>query len=583
MNSKNLITFTVLLGLTLSLIGVSVDQSAFTYAQPASIKAKHPNILLIIGDDFGYSDIGSFGSEISTPNLDAIANDGKILTNYHTNPTCSPARVALLTGVDNHIGGLGSMGEKIAPNQLGKPGYEGYINNKVVTVEELLKGSGYHTLMTGKWHLSGSQEVNGTTPYDRGFEEVYTLVSSGGQHFNSDPYYANGHPIFMHNDKVVHRDNGTYSNDLYTNIMLDQMKKFHGDGKPLFMYLAFQVAHSPFQAPQEDIKKYEDVYKVGYDKIREQRFEKQKQLGIWSNDTKLPMRIPAEKPWDSLTPDEKTYRAKVLAVHAAMIDNMDYNIGKVIKYLKDNGEYDNTLIIFASDNAGSEPIDMKTFAGQAATKEQTQKFLAGFNNTVPNIGNANSLVNYGAWGSLPSVSPLSYFKTSQGEGGIRSPFIIKLPNSQTKSSPEIIKGYVNVKDITPTLLEYAGVQHPSTFNGKAVHAMMGKSIKPLVEGQVDQIYLDNDTISQELFNNTSVFMGDWKAEKNTPPISDGKWHLFNITADIGENNDLASQHPEILQKMIQAYDAYAKDVGVIVPSEPFIPPEMFETGAMEVD
>jgi arylsulfatase len=360
------------------------------------------------------------------------------------------------------------------------------------------------------------------------------------------------------------------------------MKKFHADGKPLFMYLAFQVAHSPFQAPQEFIKKYEDVYKVGYDKIREQRFEKQKQLGIWPADMKLPQRIPAEKPWDSLTQNEKEYRAKVLAVYAAMIDNMDFNVGKVTKYLKDIGEYDNTLIMFASDNAGSEPVDMTIFAGQATTKEETQKFLAGFNNTVSNIGNANSLVNYGIWGSLPSSSPLSYFKVSQGEGGIRSPFIIKLPNAQTKSSPEIIKAYVNVRDITPTLLEYAGVQHPNTFKGKEVHPMMGKSVKPLVEGQVDRIYSDNDSIAQELFNNTSVFMGDWKAVKNMPPISDGKWHLFNITADIGENNDLASEHPELLQKMMQAYDKYAKEVGVVVP-ESSTQPEAFETGALAID
>lgn len=294
--------------------------------------------------------------------------------------------------------------------------------------------------------------------------------------------------------------------------MLDEIKEFQGDGKPLFMYLALQVAHSPFQAPQEFIKKYEDVYKVGYDKIREQRFEKQKQLGILPNDTKLPKRIPAGTPWDNLTPDEKAYRAKVLAVRAAMIDNMDYNIGKVIKYLKESGKYDNTLIIFASDNGGSEPVDMKIFAGQAATEEETEKFLAGFNNSVENIGNANSLINYGAWGSISSVSPLSYFKQSQGEGGLRSPFIIKLPNANTKSSPEIIRAYVNVRDITPTLLEYAGVQHPSIFHGKVVHPMMGKSIKGLVQGQVDRIYLDNDTIAQELFNDTSVFMGDWNCE-----------------------------------------------------------------------
>jgi arylsulfatase len=570
MNYKYYFGFVGLFFVTLSLVAVPII-SNFAYAQSNVVQDNRPNILLIIGDDFGFSDIGSFGSEISTPNLDILANEGKVLTNYHTNPACSPARLALLTGVDNHIGGIGSMSEKLVSNQVGKLGYEGYINERVVTIQELLKDSGYHTLMTGKWHLSGTQVVNGTTPYDRGFEEVFTLVSSGGQHFDSNPYYAEGHPVFMHNDKVVQRDNKTYSNDLYADTTIDQIKKFHGDGKPLFMYLAFQVAHSPFQAPLESIQKYEETYKVGYDKIREQRFEKQKQLGIWPADMKLPQRIPMGEAWDDLSSDEKAYRSKVLAVHAAMIDNMDFNIGKVIKYLKDIEEYDNTIIIFASDNAGSEPVDMNVFAGQAATKEQTQKFLAGFNNSVPNIGNANSLVNYGVWGSIPSVSPLSYFKLSQGEGGIRSPFIIKLPNSEVKSSPEILRAFVNVRDITPTLLDYTGVQHPSTFNGREVHPVMGKSLKPLLEGTVDRIYNAEDAVSQELFNSTSVFMGDWKAMRNIPPVSDGKWHLFNITADVGENNDLSTKYPEILQKMTQAYDKYAKDVGVVVPSESLVP------------
>lgn len=562
--------------ITLSLV-VSPAISNFAYAQSNVVQDNRPNILLIIGDDFGFSDIGYFGSEISTPNLDILAKEGKILTNYHTNPACSPARLALLTGVDNHIGGIGSMSEKLVSNQVGKPGYEGYINDKVVTVQEILRDSGYHTLMTGKWHLSGTQVVNGTTPYDRGFEEVFTLVSSGGQHFNSHPYYAEGHPVFMHNDKVVERDNTTYSNDLYANTTIDQIKKFHGDGKPLFMYLAFQVAHSPFQAPQEFISKYEQTYEVGYDKIREQRFEKQKQLGIWPADMKLPQRIPIGETWESLMAEEQAYRAKVLAVHAAMIDNMDSNIGKVINYLKEIGEYDNTIIIFASDNAGSEPVDMNIFAGQAATKEETQKFLAGFNNSIPNIGNANSLVNYGLWGSIPSVSPLSYFKLSQGEGGIRSPFIIKLPNSEAKASPDILKAYVNVRDITPTLLEYTGEQYPTTFEGREVHPVMGKSFKPLLEGKVDVVYQDDEAVSQELFNSSSVFMGDWKAVKNIPPVSDGKWHLFNMTTDIGENNDLSSQHPEILQRMTQAYDKYAEDVGVVVPSESLVPSGGSET------
>jgi arylsulfatase A-like enzyme len=240
--NKNLY-FLFLLMVTLSLAVVpSISSSSKTiqlaFAQPTAgtttINGKPPNILVIMGDDFGFSDLGAFGSEISTPNLDALAKDGKILTNYHTMPVCSPARVSFLTGVDNHIGGIGTMYENIAPNQVGKPGYETYINNRVVTVAELLRDAGYHTLMSGKWHLSGSGAKNGTFPNDRGFEDVFTLLESGAQHFNGDPYYAGGHPTFVRNGMVVTQpDSGTYSNDLYTNIMMDQIKKYHSDGKPL--------------------------------------------------------------------------------------------------------------------------------------------------------------------------------------------------------------------------------------------------------------------------------------------------------------------------------------------------------------
>ena len=210
-----------ILGLTLSLTAIpsfiSLTKNQFVVAQPTATDAgdKRPNILVIMGDDFGYSDIGSFGSEISTPNLDALANEGKVLTNYHTSPVCSPARVSFLTGVDNHIGGIGTMYENMAPNQVGKPGYETYINNRTVTIAEMLRDADYDTLFSGKWHLSGKGWTNGTTPYDRGFEDVFVLLESGSQHFNGDPYYAGGHNTFVSNDTQVPRpDNGTFSNEL---------------------------------------------------------------------------------------------------------------------------------------------------------------------------------------------------------------------------------------------------------------------------------------------------------------------------------------------------------------------------------
>jgi len=532
-----------------------------------------PNIMLFLGDDFGYSDIGAFGGEISTPNLDNLAKDGKILTNYHTVPVCSPARVALLTGVDHHIGGIGSMYELIAENQIGKPGYETWINDRVVTVAQLLRDSGYHTYLSGKWHLSGNHFENGTWPYDKGFEQSLTLLNGGANHFNDFPETPLEKITFAENDKIIPRPGNKtlYSNELYTDKMIEFLKN-STDGKPFFAYLSFQVAHSPFQSPQELVAKYENINSAGWDKIREDRFEKQQDLGFWNKDMKLPDRIPPNQPWEDLTQEQKDYASRILAVRASMIENMDQNIGKVIQYLKDTGKYDNTLIVFVSDNGTSEPGPLLSIKFSSASGSEMESFVNQVNNTLSNLGNGSSVINYAAWGSATSDSPFSGFKTSEYEGGTRVPFIFKEPGITSASSsagelnPEIIKTFAYVKDLTPTFLEYAGVQQPgSSYNGMPIHPIMGKSLKSLFNGTAYSVYGPDEIVADEMFNNTAVFMGDWKAIKHEPPMGDGKWQLHNIADDPTEIVDLADQNPEIMQKLISAYDSYAKDVGVVIP------------------
>ena len=382
---------------------------------------KRPNVLMIVGDDFGYSDIGAFGGEISTPNLDTLAKDGKILTNYHTVPVCSPARVELLTGVDHHIGGIGTMYELIASNQVGKPGYETWINNRVVTMAELLKNAGYHTYLSGKWHLSGNHNEKGTFPYDRGFEKSLTLLGGGANHFNGFLEAQIERIAFAENGKLIPRPGNKtlFSNNLYTDKMMEYIKNTT-DGKRFFAYLSFQVAHSPFQSPQEDIVKYDKIYSVGWDKIREQRFEKQKELGIWPNFMKLPDRIPPNQLWTKLTSEQQAYASRILAVRAVMIEDMDKNIGRLIQMLKDNGQYDNTLIIFTSDNGTSEPAPLLTIKFTTASPNMAN-FVAQVNNTLPNLGNGTSVINYAAWGAESSASPLSGYKVTEYEGGTEFP------------------------------------------------------------------------------------------------------------------------------------------------------------------
>jgi arylsulfatase len=525
--------------------------------------------------------------------LDALANEGKILTNYHTAPTCSPARVSLLTGVDWHIGGIGTMYELIAQNQIGKPGYETYINNKVVTVAELLKDAGYHTLMSGKWHLSGhGNEHPDSNPYARGFDHVFSLLGDGGNHWNSEGIFPGLTSIYVENNTVVDRpgNNTLFSNNLYTDKMIQNINNTRGDGKPLFMYLAFTAAHSPFMVPPGNVEKYEKIYSAGWEPLREQRFEKQKELDIWPANMTLPKRLPPNQPWDTLTQAQQNYVSAILAVRAAMIEDTDKNIGRLIQHLKQIGEYDNTLIIFTSDNAGSEPIQFPVggVVSNAVNKKELPSWFKTLNNTIPNIGNSTSSVNYGAWGSYLSVAPLSGFKTGTYEGGIRPPFIIKEPsttstaatgsssalpavtnitNTTNATASNVIKSFAFVTDMTPTILDYAKVSQPpagSTYKGNQTHPIMGKSIKPLLNGTVDRVHGLEEPIGVEMFNSSALFMGDWVAIWDGAHPT-GKWQLYNYVNDPAQNNNLADQNPDQLQKMVSAYQEYSKEVGIIIP------------------
>jgi arylsulfatase A-like enzyme len=575
-----LITFG-LVGLPPFIASTRTDQSAF--AQTLSVsgqqqQGQRPNILLIVGDDLGWSDIGAFGAEISTPNLDQLAKEGRIGLNYHTAPTCSPARAALLTGVDWHVGGLGNMYELIADNQKGKPGYETYLNNRVVTVQELLRDAGYHTIQSGKWHLSGSPIHPGTTPYERGFEYAFTLVGDGGNHFTNGSMFPGGTETFLENDTEVNRPgNGTlFSSDLYTDKMIEYINKTQDDGKPLFMYLAFTAAHSPFMAPHGTVEKYDQIYSAGWDKVREQRFEKQKELGIWPANMTLPQGLPPNTQWDSLTQEQQEYAVRLLAVRAAMIENMDQNVGRLIDHLKQTGQYNNTLIMYTSDNSGSEAVQLPEaiigFDGVNYTA--VPEFVKNLNHSLSNLGNMTTEVNYGPWGPYVSSTPFAGFKATLYEGGARAHLIIKEPNSATTAvsttanTTSPIKGFSFVTDLTPTFLDYANVPQPqpgSTYNGTEVHPIMGKSLRPLLNGSVEEIHGVDDPIGSEMFNSTGVYKGPWLAMR---PGSDptGNWQLYNIVSDPVQNNNLAEERPDILQQMISDYQKYSEEVGIVIPT-----------------
>ncbi len=312
---------------------------AFTAS--AAEPAKRPNILLIVADDLGYTDIGPFGAEIATPNLDKLASTGVKMTSFYASPFCSPTRAMLMSGSDNHLVGFGDMAELITPEQKGKPGYEGNLNERVVPMAQVLKDAGYRTAMAGKWHLGVAEQFS---PAARGFEQSYAMVMGGASHWGDQTGIVAMDPakppkaIYRENGKAIDipRD-GFYSSEAFTNKLLEYIKNGEGSGKPFFGYLAFTAPHWPLHAPDADIAKYEGRYKEGYDKLRKERIERMKKLGLIAADTPVYEGHPNWPKWDSLTPAQKESEARRMTVYSAMVENMDRQIGRVLAYLKERG------------------------------------------------------------------------------------------------------------------------------------------------------------------------------------------------------------------------------------------------------
>jgi len=516
---------------------------------------QRPNILLIVADDLGYADIGAYGGEIHTPNLDQLAREGARFTSFYTQASCSPTRSILLTGVDNHLNGLGTMAEDHLPHQDGLPGYVGYLNQKVVTVASLLKDSGYNTYMAGKWHL-GTAETQ--RPANRGFEKTYVLLHGGGNHFNDSGNNSRRPKVaYASNGKLVQRPDRVYSSNLFTDKLLGFLEDSDGgiEQQPFFAYLAFTAPHFPLQAPQELIQKYALRYESGWDEIRAVRFKRMKKLGLVAKDQTLPPRLSSVPAWDSLGEAARKIEAKKMAVYAAMVDNLDANVGRLINHLKARGQYENTLILFMSDN-GADPYD------RSHRQIYRDFFASGYTNTLENMGNANSyFFNGAAWAQVASVYQKDY-KFLLSQGGIHAPFIMRYPGQLDKGDNR--DAFASVYDITPTLLEVAGLAHPGKeYKGRAVFPLQGRSMFAYLQGKQESVYASTDPVAFELFGHSAVFIDRYKALKIRPPQGDDQWRLYNLLKDPGEHRDLAGQMPKLLVSMKQHYADYKKANGVI--------------------
>ena len=541
----------------ISLLGVL----CFLFILSSRAEAKPPNFLLVMVDDMGWTDIGSFGSEIDTPNLDALAKQGVTFTDFHVSVSCSPTRSMLLSGTDNHIAGLGNMGEMIAPEQRGKPGYEGHLNKRVASLAEVLRAGGYHTYMAGKWHLGKEPDY---WPHARGFERSFSMLFGGASYW-SDMFgmMAVHEEIadYVQDDKKLEELPGDfYATRSYTDFLIESIRKNQKDDKPFLAYLAFTTPHDPLQVPEPWLSKYRGSYDGGYEVLKAKRAEAAKQRGLISGSSPMPERYHPEfyewvTAWDSLTKEQQALESRGMEVYAGMVNNMDYHFGRVVNFLKDIGEYDNTIVIFLSDN-GPNPWSSEDYPGNRGSK-----WYAQFDNSIDNIGHPMSHYAYGMGWASASAGPLDLFKMTVAEGGIRSPLLIAGPGVK---GGQQLDAFAYVWDIMPTILDLAGIAHPEKYQGRQVERMRGKSLKGVLTGSTQTVYGADEFVGGEMQNGKWMRQGDFKAVSVSPPYGTGSWHLYNLADDPGETRDLAKEQPEILKKLQTAWERYAKDVGVVL-------------------
>lgn len=524
------------------------------FCQPLDIEPmsdKRPNILLLVADDLGYSDLGSFGGEINTPNIDQLANSGAKLTNFVAAPTCSPTRAMIMSGTYNHRAGLGAMAEWTAKNQKDKPGYEGYLNDSVVSLPMLLRDSGYSTFIAGKWHL-GMKPDQG--PDKRGFDKSFVMLPGAGDHF-SDRGVHKGIPIvpYRENGKEVALPDNFYSTEFYTDKAIEYIDSTIAKSNPFFGYVAYTAPHWPLQVPKKYSDKYLGKYDAGYESIRSQRLKNLVKQGILSPDVVPHSGSVCFDEWSELPEQKQRYQARLMEIYAGMVDALDENIGRIIQHLEDIDELDNTVIVFLSDNGADArpPLGIKLEAEYVAKE---------YDNKLNNLGKENSFVSYGGPWALVGSTPFRSHKGRPSEGGIRVPAIVRFPSLIKEKT--ILREFMSVMDLMPTFLDLAGTSHPGVeYKGRKIWPVEGKSLLPYLGGEESVVH-SKPLYGFSIHKRQGLQVGDWKIIQLSE-ITKPSWELYNLASDPGETENLAHKLPERLQAMISEWEKFT-DTGIIV-------------------
>lgn len=526
------------------LVFLSLAFGQLAFGQADSTRQK-PNIVLILVDDSGLMDFGAYGGEARTPHIDRLAQNGLMFTNMHASPVCAPSRAMLLTGTDSHLAGVANLPEMLPEEYQSKPGYGGELNEKVQTIATRLKEVDYNTYATGKWHLGHNEK---TLPTKRGFDRSYILGGSGASNYDSRGYLPQKpHAHWYADGKEVELPEDFYSSKTY----IDKTISFHEEeqnrDKPFFSYIAFQAIHTPVQAPKEFVDHYMKIYAKGWDEMRQDRFEKAKQLGLIPESAQLNKDIPRTKKWDDLSEREQKNYVTSMAVTAGMIEAMDYHIGRYVEYLTKEGMMENTIFIVTSDNGPD---------GGDYSLAIPWTIKHGYHRNFEKNGGKGYYGFMGTGFANAASSPFSYFKYYTGEGGLRVPLIINGKNIPINTS----NAFSFFTDIAPTIYDLVGI---STSANEGYAPVTGKSLFPHINDLSLPVYKENEGVGIEAASSSAYFMNGYKIVKNNIPDGDNVWHLHHIESDPGEVIDLADQEPKLFKKMLAAYAKYAKEVGVL--------------------
>jgi arylsulfatase A-like enzyme len=536
---------------------------------------KRPNILIIVADDLGFSDTSPYGGEILTPNLSRLAKDGLRMTDFHTAPSCSPTRSMLLSGTDNHLAGLGQMAELMHQRPElynGRPGYEGYLNFRVAALPEILQDAGYLTLFSGKWHLGMSAKLS---PSARGFTHSCAFLPGAGNHYNFEPQLDNSLeklPLIISDgfwmdgpnyiDRTRDLPSDFYSSNYFTQRMVEFLdhrtdtKKY----QPFFGYLAYTAPHWPLQASQETIVKYKGKYNDGPNELRRRRLEQLQRLGLVPKDIEPSPIVTGQKEWAEMTIEERALSARKMEVYAAMVDELDQNLGKVLDKLEATGELDNTMVVFMSDNGAEGALIEAIPISRGRNLGEIVKEY--YDNSLENIGKANSYAWYGPRWALAATAPSRGFKGQVTEGGIRCPCIVRYPGFSGAGG--INHSFLTVMDILPTCLDLAGVIQPKdTFRGREIVPIRGKSWVPHLSNKADYVHDSNtDVMGWGLFGMQALRRGKYKAIFVEKPQGSGKWQLYDLSKDPGEIVDLAETLPDIMSGLTEEWEKYYAETGM---------------------